>query len=150
MKPCAYQNVNKCESCDFAYWKDCDLFNKARIAYLVRRLRPFKMKSQEFNDRCVWSTDPDRAKSVAAQMAMKANAEVVKYTLNQALTLTVDGSEIPGKVVYVEASTRFSGEVDKIKSCLHSFIDRVLLRGGSIALYLNPVTSLRYDDFERV
>lgn len=150
MNPCAYQKAAKCEDCTYVYYQQCPKFVRARTAYLLRAIRPFKMKSQEFKERAVWSNDADRAKSVAAQMAIKMNHEVTKYTLNQALTLTVDGSEIPGKVIYLEAPCRFTGEVDKIQSCLHSFVDRVLLNGGCISMYLNPVTSLRYTDIEKV
>lgn len=139
MQCCKYAKELKCDECTAVYYQKCTKFIVAHAAYLSKSLRPFKFNSKvRVTDSVVWSRDISTAKSAALKFAIKLNSDVKKLTLSQVLSIVISNQEIEGNVFYIEYISKTSGDQDKIKGVLTSFIDDMTLRGACVSIYVGP------------
>lgn len=145
---CKYAEALKCKGCIFAYHKECKRFVTARAKDLSRDLLPFVLSSKvKISSGVTWSRDKNRAKSVALRYAMKLNSPIKKYTFSQVVSLALSNEPVEAQVIYIEYQTKLSGDTEKLKGVLSSFIENCTLRGAMVSIFVSPSIpfNLEYD-----
>lgn len=147
MQGCKYSNALKCTECTEVYYTKCKKFITAHAAFLSRNIKPFKFNSSvKVKGDVMWSRDQNKCKSVALKYALKLNSEVKKLSLSQVLSLTMSGSDIEGSIFYIEHTTKSTGDIDKIKGVLTSFIENVTLSGAKVVVFIGQgITGFNLD-----
>lgn len=144
MNGCKYKDVCKCDACGYVYFKECRKFMLAHVAWLTRAIRPFIKTTLELHVMEVWSKDMNKAKSAATQYALKLNSEVLRFDLNDMITTVMREEDLEGKVFYVEIPRKGQWKAeDQTMKCLSTFISRVRVVGGCVAVYVSPATGYR-------
>lgn len=146
MVPCKYQSALKCDKCNVIFYNECKSFRVAHLQYLSQDIRPFKFKSDlVLNSNVVWSKSVNLAKSAALIYASNRDCKIKKVTLSQVLAIQIDSLEFDAQVCYIECNTRITGDVDKVKSCLVSFIERQILNNCACAVFVNQQLTFNLD-----
>ena len=142
MQCCKYAKSVGCSECNAVYYNKCKNFVLAHAASLTRNIRPFKLDSKvKVTTPVVWSRDINKAKSAACKYALKLNSDVVKLTLSQVLSIVISNQELEGKVFFIDYSTKATGDGEKIKGVLTSFIEDTLLKGACVSLYVGTAVT---------
>jgi len=153
MNGCKYKEACHCKECGYVYFQECRQFILAHAAWLTRSIRPFIKTTLELHSAEVWSKDMNKAKSAATQYALKMNSEVLRYDLNDMITMVMREEDLEGKVFYVEVPRRGQWKAeDQTVKCLSTFISRVKVVGGCVAVYISPSTGykLTKEDAEEI
>lgn len=146
MVPCKYQQTLKCSECNVVFYNECKNFRIAHLQYLSQSLRPFKFSSDiQLNSQVVWSKSVNLAKSAALLYAQKRDSVIKKLTLSQVLNLVINSLDFEAQVVYIECNTKITGDVEKVKSCLISFIETLQLQNCSCAVFVNQQLGINLD-----
>ena len=107
---------------------------------------PFRFSSKvEVTDQVMWSRDINKAKSIALKYGIRANAKIKKYTLSQVISLALANEYVEESVVYIEYSNKLTGDIEKVKGVLISFIEGLTMRGTYVALYVAPSLTFNLD-----
>jgi hypothetical protein len=135
---CAYKNYVNCKTCGFVVYNQCENYRYWRVKILLKDILPMNLRVVEktFNARKVYFTRSlDVAKQIAASIAIRTGAPVKKFTLNQVISMTIEGNmpEIP-RLVLIEC-LKLRGEQDKIQGVVESFVDKALLAGSTVVVY---------------
>lgn len=144
LQPCKYAKQLSCNNCTYLYHKECKSFVVAHAKELVRSLLPFKYSKVQNCENPSWSYNLDKAKSIALEMAMKNNTKVTRLSLSQAISAALDHIELDANLLYIDCS-KVSGDLDKVKGVLTSFIESQVLRNVTVVVYINPKTKLDLD-----
>lgn len=146
MVPCKYQNVLKCNKCNVVFYNECKNFRVAHLQYLSQDIRPFQYKSDlDTSSKVVWSKSVNLAKSAALLFAQNRDCKIKKVTLSQVLAIQLNSMEFEAQVCYIECNTRITGDVEKVKSCLCSFIEQQLLNNCYCSIFVNQQLSMNLD-----
>ena len=144
--PCKYHGCLKCEQCVHTFHKQCKKFIIAHAKESSREIQPFVYTSKiKVSDRVMWSSNENKAKSLALKYALRINAKVTKYTFSQVISLALSNEPVEASVVYIEYKTKLSGDADKLKGVLTSFIDALILRGAFVSLFISSNITLKVD-----
>lgn len=143
---CIYAEPLGCKTCEVSLYKQCKKFIVAHAKFLARDLGKFQYSSKfKLDDSVVWSKDINKSKSAALRYALQCNTSVKRYTLSQVISLTLTNEPIEAKVVYIEYQTKLSGDVDKLKGILVSFVDNILLHNGRVSIFVTPSISFNLE-----
>ena len=143
---CKYCKFLKCTECKHPYHKECKRFMVARAKDISKVLLPFRFSSKvEVTDQVMWSRDINKAKSIALKYGIRANAKIKKYTLSQVISLALANEYVEESVVYIEYSNKLTGDIEKVKGVLISFIEGLTMRGTYVALYVAPSLTFNLD-----
>lgn len=136
MVPCKYAQILKCESCNVCYYNTCKKFVVAHAHDLTKVLQPFTLqKLVSLTTNVVWSPDINKAKSAAMSYCLKDNSEVKRLSTSQVLSIMISNQELTGNVFFIDASSKPTGDLEKVKGVLTSFVDEVVLQGGYVSIY---------------
>ena len=149
MIKCKYSSITKCTECKYVEYRLCKKFRIQHNNFLIRELIPFNyssLKNIPKKNMVSFSRNVDVAKSAAAFMAVRLNKKVTKYTINQAITLMLSAEEFYSSVVYVDCS-KILQDNEKVESVLQSFIDKCLMDGSNIVVFLGKSNVLPSNDW---
>lgn len=143
---CVYAKKLNCMECNFLYRKQCLKFVVTHAKFLSKELGEFIYNSKvSSSDKVMWSRDENKAKSCALKKALKKNTPIKRYSLSQVISLALNNEPIESRLVYVDCSTKISGDLEKIKGVLLSFIDNLLLIGSDVVVYVSPIFNMKLD-----
>ncbi len=143
MDLCKYSTQNKCTSCNYVSYKQCEKFRRAHVRMLIEEILPFKSTEiRNVTGHVVWSRDINKIKMSCALSAVAHNSKVRKLTLNQVMSLTLESQEVSDKIIFIEISQKIQGDQEKVLNVLRSFIDRVVMTGSYVSIYVGVPLSI--------
>lgn len=150
MQSCKYSERVGCKKCSYAFYKQCANFNNAHYFELAKEIVPFVYKDCFVKETIAYSPNKDLIKSAAVRKAIESNIKIVKLSLNQVISLTVSGEDIPQAIYFVDCKAKVNGDADKLSSVLNSFIDKCQYSNICVYIYKPITTALDLSDYKRL
>lgn len=146
---CKFREVLKCKDCKFIVFRNCPDFKRAYLAFLCKNVKPLKYSKVSVSADVVWSKDANKCKSFLVDKAVEYNTQIVRYTLNQVITIVLSNEDIVGKVFYIDCSSKLNGDTEKLTSVLKSFIDRLELSKCFAGLFVGS-NNLNLSEYHKI
>lgn len=139
---CAYVAQTKCKECTHVSYRQCPNYRREHARYLLRDILPFdttKLKGKVVpgSNKIYYARNKEIVLQYAALLAIKTNCKLKKYSLNQAITIVLEGGEVDERIVIVDCPSKLV-EPTKQQSVLESFADKMLLQGKTIFIVSTP------------